>query len=242
MEKAFGRSVVSGALHGTAAWSAYALLEFAFASVLFRLSRPHAVFSTWHWKLTAMLFLGYLIAGPSAVRWPARQRGYCVEEYEFPSRRPPPYAGPRIRTACRGERRSQPVLAACGRRRVRRVTSDSAVERSGRMADQLLDRLRPAVGHRAAARAAGDGSRRPVGRSSGRGYACYLRHFCWEPLRPPYFSEGSSSCRPLRSAMAAIGGAALLLVTSYALGRPAPTSVEAASPLPSRERTVRTSC
>ena len=64
MEKDFRRSVVSGAIHGTAAWSAYALLEFAFASVLFRLSRPHAVFSTWHWKLTAMLFLGYLIAGP----------------------------------------------------------------------------------------------------------------------------------------------------------------------------------
>jgi hypothetical protein len=64
MERGFGASVASGALHGTAAWSAYALLEFAFASILFRLSRPHAVFSSWHWKLTAMLFLGYLIAGP----------------------------------------------------------------------------------------------------------------------------------------------------------------------------------
>jgi hypothetical protein len=64
MEKGFRRSVISGAIHGTAAWSAYALLEFAFASVLFRLSRPHAVFSTWHWKLTAMLFFGYLFAGP----------------------------------------------------------------------------------------------------------------------------------------------------------------------------------
>src|SRR4029434_429928 len=64
MERGVGASVVSGAIYGTAAWSAYALLEFAFASVLFRLSRPHAVFSTWHWKLTAMLFLGYLIAGP----------------------------------------------------------------------------------------------------------------------------------------------------------------------------------
>ena len=64
MERGFGPSVVSGAIYGTAAWSAYALLEFAFASVLFRLSRPHAVFSTWHWKLTAMLLLAYLIAGP----------------------------------------------------------------------------------------------------------------------------------------------------------------------------------
>src|SRR5713101_343812 len=64
MRPGFGLSVATGALHGTAVWSAYALLEFAFASVLFRLSRPHAVFSAWHWKLTARLFLGYLIAGP----------------------------------------------------------------------------------------------------------------------------------------------------------------------------------
>ena len=64
MERGLGPSVAAGALEGTAVWSAYALLEFAFASVLFRLSRPHAIFSSWHWKLTAMLFLGYLIAGP----------------------------------------------------------------------------------------------------------------------------------------------------------------------------------
>src|SRR5262245_5421621 len=80
MERGFGPSVVSGAVNGTAAWSAYALLEFGFASVLFRLSRPHAVFSTWHWKLTAMLFLGYLIAGPvcgalaGAGAWTLRRR------------------------------------------------------------------------------------------------------------------------------------------------------------------------
>jgi hypothetical protein len=64
MERGFGRSVAFGALQGAAAWSAYALLEFTFASVLFRLTRPHAVFSAWHWKLTAMLVLGYLIVGP----------------------------------------------------------------------------------------------------------------------------------------------------------------------------------
>src|SRR6476659_1359281 len=63
MEQTFGRSVASGALHGAAVWSAYALLEFVFASVLFRLTRPHAVFSTWHWNLTALLLLGYLIVG-----------------------------------------------------------------------------------------------------------------------------------------------------------------------------------
>jgi arylsulfatase A-like enzyme len=63
MERGLGRSVASGALQGAAVWSAYALLEFLFASVLFRLARPHAVFSAWHWKLTAMLLLGYLSAG-----------------------------------------------------------------------------------------------------------------------------------------------------------------------------------
>ena len=80
MNEGFGRSVAAGALHGAAAWSAYALLEFLFASVLFRLARPHAVFSAWHWKLTAMLFLGYLIAGPvcgalaGAAAWMLRRR------------------------------------------------------------------------------------------------------------------------------------------------------------------------
>src|SRR5260370_15196101 len=81
MKEGLGRSVASGVLYGAAAWSAYALLEFLFASVLFRLARPHAVFSAWHWKLTAMLFLGYLIAGPvcgalaGAAAWTLRRRG-----------------------------------------------------------------------------------------------------------------------------------------------------------------------
>ena len=80
MNRDFRRSVASGALHGAAAWCAYALLEFLFASVLFRLARPHAVFSTWHWKLTAMLLLGYLVVGPvcgalaGAAAWMLRRR------------------------------------------------------------------------------------------------------------------------------------------------------------------------
>src|SRR5260370_27089747 len=80
MKEGLGRSVASGVLYGAAAWSAYALLEFLFASVLFRLARPHAVFSAWHWKLTAMLFLGYLIIGPvsgalaGAAAWMLRRR------------------------------------------------------------------------------------------------------------------------------------------------------------------------
>jgi arylsulfatase A-like enzyme len=63
MRIGFGRSVALGTLHGVAAWSAYGLLEFLFSSVLFRVVRPHAVFASWHWKLTAILLLGYLVAG-----------------------------------------------------------------------------------------------------------------------------------------------------------------------------------
>jgi arylsulfatase A-like enzyme len=63
MHKDFGRNVASGALRGAAAWSAYALLEFLLSSVIFRIVRPHAIFSSWHWTLTAALMLGYLIAG-----------------------------------------------------------------------------------------------------------------------------------------------------------------------------------
>ena len=102
MERGFGRSVASGALHGAAAWSAYALLEFVFASVLFRLTRPHAVFSAWHWKLTAMLLLGYLIAGPvcgalaGAAAWILRRKVRISVEVGGHL-----YPGPRIRAACR---------------------------------------------------------------------------------------------------------------------------------------------
>src|ERR1035441_3254426 len=63
MERNLVRSLVAGAIHGVAAWSAYALLEFVFASVLFRLTRPYAIFTALHWQLTAMLLLGYLMVG-----------------------------------------------------------------------------------------------------------------------------------------------------------------------------------
>lgn len=53
----------SGAFHGAAAWSAYAVVEFAASSVLFRLTRPYAVFTPWHWRLTALLIVGYIVTG-----------------------------------------------------------------------------------------------------------------------------------------------------------------------------------
>jgi arylsulfatase A-like enzyme len=56
--------VAAGAFHGAAAWSAYAVMEFVFSSVLFRLTRPYSVFTPWHWKLTALLLLGFLTIGP----------------------------------------------------------------------------------------------------------------------------------------------------------------------------------
>ncbi len=56
--------VAAGAIYGAAAWSAYAVVEFVFSSVLFRLTRPYSLFTAWHWKLTSLLAIGYLIAGP----------------------------------------------------------------------------------------------------------------------------------------------------------------------------------
>jgi len=52
-----------GVIQGWAAWSAYAVIEFLFSSVLFRLSRPYARFTTWHWTLTGQLVLAYMAAG-----------------------------------------------------------------------------------------------------------------------------------------------------------------------------------
>ena len=52
-----------GAFQGLAAWSAYAVIEFLASSVLFRLGRPYARFTAWHWKLTGQLSLAYMAAG-----------------------------------------------------------------------------------------------------------------------------------------------------------------------------------
>ena len=52
-----------GALFGAAAWSAYAVVEFLFSSVVFRLTRPYAIFPAWHWSLTALVVAGYLVCG-----------------------------------------------------------------------------------------------------------------------------------------------------------------------------------
>jgi len=56
-------SVLWGAIHGAGAWSAYAVVEFIFSSVVFRFTRPYAVFTAWHWRLTALLLMGYLLLG-----------------------------------------------------------------------------------------------------------------------------------------------------------------------------------
>jgi arylsulfatase A-like enzyme len=53
----------TGAIQGTAAWCAYAVAEFISAPLLFRLIRPYATFTAWHWRLTALLILAYLITG-----------------------------------------------------------------------------------------------------------------------------------------------------------------------------------
>jgi len=57
------RYLALGAIQGLAAWSAYAVLEFLASSVLFRLGRPYARFTTWHWTLTGELAAAYLVHG-----------------------------------------------------------------------------------------------------------------------------------------------------------------------------------
>jgi arylsulfatase A-like enzyme len=52
-----------GAVWGVAAWSAYAVVEFIFSSVVFRFTRPYALFPVWHWQLTALLAVAYLAIG-----------------------------------------------------------------------------------------------------------------------------------------------------------------------------------
>ncbi len=54
-----------GVFWGAAAWSAYAVVEFVFSSVVFRITRPYALFPGWHWHLTGMLILAYLAIGPA---------------------------------------------------------------------------------------------------------------------------------------------------------------------------------
>ena len=62
----FSKCALLGALHGAAAWSAYAVVEFVFSSILFRIFRPYAVFTAWHWQLTAELLIAYIVTGAIA--------------------------------------------------------------------------------------------------------------------------------------------------------------------------------
>lgn len=58
-----GPQIARGALFGAAAWSAYAVVEFFCASVVFRLSRPYAILPNWHWHLTMLVIAGYFFCG-----------------------------------------------------------------------------------------------------------------------------------------------------------------------------------
>jgi arylsulfatase A-like enzyme len=52
-----------GVIQGLAAWSAYMVVEFLASSVVFRVGRPYARFTTWHWTLTGQLAVAYLVHG-----------------------------------------------------------------------------------------------------------------------------------------------------------------------------------
>src|SRR5579864_88433 len=57
------RCVFQGVIQGVAAWSAYAVVEFAASSLFFRFARPYAVFAPWHWGPTALLLAVFLGTG-----------------------------------------------------------------------------------------------------------------------------------------------------------------------------------
>jgi arylsulfatase A-like enzyme len=74
------RVLVWGILQGMAGWLAYAAIEFIVSSVVFGILRPYAMFTAWHWRLTAMLLVGFSAAGAAAgavaalLVWFARRR------------------------------------------------------------------------------------------------------------------------------------------------------------------------
>ncbi len=225
----FRRSVVSGALHGAAAWSAYALLEFLFASVLFRLARPHAVFSTWHWKLTAMLLLGYLVVGPvcgalaGAAAWMLRRRMQLRVEAA---------AGITVVLAfglhlvLNGEAGGFWLLAAAGAF-VAVLLIPQLHDKAGWLTNYwvvsgLLLGFGQMLGLQEMGVASQLGAR--LGVASNALAVLLVAGAAGSVLIGRKFRLPAA---PLQSG--AIGGALLLMAISYALGRPAPASVEAAS-------------
>ena len=229
MNGGFRRSVASGAVHGAAAWSAYALLEFLFASVLFRLARPHAVFSAWHWKLTAMLLLGYLVIGPvcgalaGAAAWLLRRRmQLCVEAA----------AGFTVvlafglHLALNGQEGAFWLLAAAGAFSalllIPQLRDKAGWLTNYWVVSALLLGFGEVLGLEAMGVASQLGAR--LGTASNTLSVLLVAGAVGAVLIGRKFRLPAA---PLETG--AIGGALLLLAISYALGRPAPPSVEAAS-------------
>ena len=209
-------------------------MEFAFASVLFRLSRPHAVFSAWHWKLTAILVLGYLIAGPvcgalaGAGAWILRRKVRISVEAAATLTLVIAFG---LHIAVNAEARRFWLLAASGvfgALLLIRPWNDRAGWLTNYwMVSVLLLGLGQVLGLREMGVAGQLGARLGVA-------TLLLAAFLLGSAAASVFlgRKFQMPAAPLRHA--AIGGAALLLVSSYALGRPASTGVEAASPVLAR--------
>ncbi len=56
------RYLLLGSIEGAFAWSAYAVLEFIVSSV-FGLARPYSILTPWHWQLTGLLIIAYVVTG-----------------------------------------------------------------------------------------------------------------------------------------------------------------------------------
>ncbi len=232
VQKDLGRTVAAGALHGAAAWSAYALLEFLLSSVVFRLARPHAVFSSWHWTLTAILLLGYLIAGSvcgaaaGAAAWLLRPRVHLPVEAAATFTLLFAFG---LHLALDPQARSPWLVAAAAAFGVLLLVPRWRTGTGWLTNYWIMSGLLLGLGQELVFKAMGVASQlgAPVTVASIALAVLLLGSAIAAILLGRRVSLPSA---PLR--FAAVGGAALLMAASFTLGRPASASVEAASPAP----------
>jgi arylsulfatase A-like enzyme len=58
--------ILLGVLQGVTVWAIYAVVEFLLSAVLYRATRPYAVFASWYWDLTGPLIIAYFMCGAAA--------------------------------------------------------------------------------------------------------------------------------------------------------------------------------
>ncbi|MEO8597382.1 MAG: sulfatase [Candidatus Solibacter sp.] len=234
MHKGLGRNAAAGALHGAAVWSAYALLEFLLSSVVFRLVRPHAVFSSWHWTLTAALMLGYLIAGSvcgavvGAAVWFLRSRVSLPVEAAATFTLLFAFG---LHLALDPQARGPLLLAAAVVFGVLLLVPRLRAATGWLTSYWVMPGLLLGLGQQLVLKEMGVASQlgAPVKVAS---IALTALLLTGAAVAVFVGRKASLPAAPLR--FATVGTAALLVVTSFALGRPAPSGLEAASSQPAQ--------